>query len=175
MKLERVERLNLGLSAGAVAASFVLATPNFAISLAAGAALEAVNFGALHRGAQRFFSGDVPGASGWLILFALRFVMLGVSIGVVIWVGAHPVALVIGLSIAMPAVLIDAWMNRPQPTDEAAMPGLAPDDPEWDRHSVWAVDSLDRDDDLDWEEEEDKRALLRTLGELRETKRDEDN
>ena len=41
MKLElaRVERLNLGLSAGAVAASLALETPHFATSLAAGALL----------------------------------------------------------------------------------------------------------------------------------------
>ena len=40
MALARVEQLNLGLSAGAVAASYMLVTPHFASSLAAGAFLE---------------------------------------------------------------------------------------------------------------------------------------
>ena len=74
MKLERVERLNLGLSAGAVAASFAIATPHFATSLALGAFLEAMNFGAMHRGAQRFFAGEIsPAPDPGSRLFATRF------------------------------------------------------------------------------------------------------
>ena len=61
MKLElaTVERLNLGLSAGAVAASYAFLTPHFATSLAAGACLEAINLGAIHRGARKLFGGDL--------------------------------------------------------------------------------------------------------------------
>ena len=43
MTLAKVEQLNLGLSASAVAVSYAVATPHFAISLAAGALLEALN------------------------------------------------------------------------------------------------------------------------------------
>lgn len=137
MKLERVERLNLGLSAGAVAASFALATPHFATSLALGAFLEAMNLGALHRGAKHLFAGEISGAGPWLGLFAVRFLLLAVGIFVVIQAGAHPVALVIGLSIAMPAVLIDAWLRRPELIPHEALPAVDPDDPSWDRYSVW--------------------------------------
>jgi len=137
MKLERVERLNLGLSAGAIAASYAFETPHFATSLALGACLEAVNFGALMRGAKHFFAGDIQGAGPWVGVFAARFVLLAVGIFVFLQLGANPIALVIGLSIAMPAVLIDAWLHRPPVTDPATLPALGPDDESWDRWSVW--------------------------------------
>jgi hypothetical protein len=157
MKLERVERLNLGLSAGAVAASFVLTTPHFATSLAVGALLEAVNFGSMYRGAQRFFAGDFGGAGLWVVLFATRFVLLAVGIFVTISVGAHPVALVIGLSIAMPAVLIDSWIHRPAVVDHETLPMLAPDDPSWDRYSVWRAAEVERRAEADLAAETDAK------------------
>jgi hypothetical protein len=119
--LARVERLNLGLSAGVVAASFTFATPHFAASLAAGALLEAVNLGAIHRTAKRLFTGQML-SKGWVGVLSLRFMLLAVAIYVTMWAGAHPVALLVGLSIAMPAVLIDAWMNRPPIIDPATLP-----------------------------------------------------
>jgi len=155
MKIERVERLNLGLSAGAVAASFVLATPHFAASLAAGAFLEAINFGALHRGAERFFAGEFSGAGPWVGLFATRFLLLAVGIFVVLSAGAHPVALLIGLSIAMPAVLIDAWLRRPPVLDPETLPALDPDDPSWDRYSIWQMAEVAPQSDDDARDEFD--------------------
>jgi len=161
MKLElaRVERLNLGLSAGAVAASFALVTPHFAGSLAAGALLEALNLGAIHRGAQRFFGGESSTTRGWIGVFSLRFLTLGAAIFVTMQAGANPAALLIGLSIAMPATLIDAWINRPPIVDPATLPSFigeldeladgegrhaaldvddaVDDDEYWDNYSVW--------------------------------------
>jgi hypothetical protein len=150
MKLERVERLNLGLSAGAVVASFALTTPHFATSLAVGAFLEAVNFGAMYRGAERFFAGEFSGAGPWVGLFATRFLLLAVGLFVVLSAGAHPVALLIGLSIAMPAVLIDAWLRRPPVLDAEQLPALDPDDPSWDQYSIWQAGEVTprRDDDV---------------------------
>ncbi len=121
MALARVERLNLGLSAGAVAASFAFATPHFAASLAAGAFLEAVNLGAIHRAARRLFAGQML-SNGWVGVLSLRFMLLALAIYVTMWAGAHPVALLVGLSITMPAVLIDAWMNRPPIIDPTVLP-----------------------------------------------------
>jgi hypothetical protein len=121
MALARVEQLNLGLSAGAVAVSYAFATPHFATSLAAGAFLEAVNLGAIHRAAQQFFSGRMM-TNGWVGVLSLRFVLLGVAIFVTMRLGAHPIALLIGLSIAMPATVIDAWQNRPPIIDPAELP-----------------------------------------------------
>jgi len=124
--LARVEQWNLGLSASAVAASFALETPEFATSLAAGALLEALNLGALRRSATHFFDGQMT--RSWSGAFALRFLFLAAGIFITLKVGAHPVALLIGLSIAMPAVLIDAWLNRPPILDPATLPVFLEDE-----------------------------------------------
>jgi len=151
MRLARVERLNLGLSAGAVAASFAFATPHFAASVAVGAALEAINFGSLYRAAERFFAGEISGGGPWVAVFAMRFVLLGLGILLVLAAGAHPIALVIGLSIAMPAAVIDAWIHRPPIVPPETLPHLGPDDPSWDNYSVWRAGEVDpaaKDPDL---------------------------
>lgn len=124
MKLElaRVEQVNLGLSAGAVAASFALVTPHFATSLAAGAFLEAINLGAIHRGARRLFSGESTDTRGWVGVFSMRFLLLAVAIFVTMQAGAHPVALLVGLSLAMPATVVDAWIHRPPIIDPSTLP-----------------------------------------------------
>ncbi|MBY0399022.1 hypothetical protein K2X89_01920 [Myxococcota bacterium] len=124
--MAKVEQWNLGLSASAVAASLALETPHFATSLAAGAFLEAVNLGALRRSALRFFAGELGGT--WTGAFTLRFLFLAGGIFLTLQAGAHPVALLIGLSIAMPAVLIDAWLNRPPILDPATLPVLLDED-----------------------------------------------
>jgi len=120
-QLAKVEQWNLGLSASAVAASYAFATPHFATSLAAGAFLEAINLGAIHRAAQRLFEGELM-SRGWVGGLAVRFLLLGTAIYFTMRAGAEPVALLIGLSIAMPATLIDAWINRPPIVDPATLP-----------------------------------------------------
>ena len=124
--LARVEQWNLGLSASAVAASLALETPEFATSLAAGALLEALNLGALRRSAMSFFTGQMT--RSWTGAFALRFLFLAAGIFITLQAGANPVALLIGLSIAMPAVLIDAWLNRPPILDPATLPVFLDDE-----------------------------------------------
>ena len=141
--LRRVERLNLGLSVGAVAASFALASTTFASSVAAGAAIEAVNFRTLHAAARRFFAGELAGAGLWLGVVALRLGVLGAAVLVAIGAGAQPVGLVIGLSLVMPAVLIDAWRNRPVVLEQPGYPVPPPDHPAWDRFSVWRFSAMD--------------------------------
>ena len=59
--------------------------------------------------------------------------------------GGHPIAFVAGLSVVMPAVLIDAWRHRPAVIDQSDYPVPDPDDPEWDRFSVWRMTSDDPD------------------------------
>ena len=134
--LARVEQWNLGLSASAVAASLALETPHFATSLAAGALLEAFNLGALRRSAMSFFTGQMT--RSWTGAFALRFLLLGAGIFITLQAGANPVALLIGLSIAMPAVLIDAWLNRPPILDPATLPVFL-DDEELDEEAEQAL------------------------------------
>lgn len=151
MRLEPVERLNLTLSAGAIAASFALATPHFASSLALGAALEAFNFGALNRSARALFGGVIVGGGPWVAVFATRFVFLAAGIILSLYAGADAIGLVIGLSIAMPATLIMAWIDRPAVEDPDTLPALDADDPAWDRWSVWRVREVDVDPDAEEE------------------------
>lgn len=147
--LATVERWNLGLSASAVAASLALETPHFATSLAAGALLEALNLGAMRRAAVRFFDGTLT--RSWTGGFALRFLALAAGIFLTLQAGANPVALLIGLSIAMPAVLIDAWRNRPPILDPATLPVLLDEgelDDDEDRAEL--ARAARRDDGLSW-------------------------
>ena len=124
-----------------MAASFALATPHFAASLAAGAAVEAVNLGAIHRLAKKLFSGSML-AAGWVGVLTTRLVLLGTAIYLAMWMGAHPVALLIGLSITMPATLIDAWLNRPPVIDPAELPTFIED---WENEDGDLQHAMDRD------------------------------
>ena len=142
MGLDRVERLNLTLSAGAVAASMALATPHFATSLAVGAALEAVNFRTLRNAGKRLVSGELVATVPQIGIFGARFLLLAGAIVLSIAVGANPIALLIGLSIVVPAVVIDAWRHRPPIEDCELVPPPPPDDPSWDDWNVWRVQGI---------------------------------
>ena len=151
--LLRVERLNLTLGAGAVAASFAFFSPHVAGSVAAGAALEAINFRTLHGTARRFFTSELAGASPWLVVLGLRLAVLMGAIVLVLLAGANAVALLIGLSLVCPAVVIEAWLQRPPIADPADYPVPAPDDPSWDRVSLWKFWAADDEPD-DWDEQD---------------------
>jgi len=135
MSIDPVERWNLAISAGAVATSLAVAPPLFTTSIAVGAALEAVNFRALRRSAQFLFCGVMPGQRAWGAVFALRFSLLAVGIFAALYFGADAVGLLIGLSLIMPATIIETWRSRP-PIDPNA-PRLADDDPSWDDWNPW--------------------------------------
>lgn len=137
MKLYPAEKLNVGIGAGAVAASFAIASPHFAGSLAFGAALQAVNFRFLHRTAEALFTGVVNGGGPWVVVLVLRLgLVFGGIIGAMLS-GADPVGLVIGLSLAMPATVVAAVIHRPELVPEEPAPALDPTDPSWDEYSVW--------------------------------------
>jgi len=133
--IDPIERTSLTLSAGAVAASLLLATPGFAISLAVGAALEALNFRGLRRSAQFLFWGEIRGGGPWLGVYGLRFSLLVIGIGSALWFGADPAGLLIGLSLVMPAAVFAAWRARPAVDPDA--PALASDDEAWERWNPW--------------------------------------
>lgn len=133
--IQPVERLTFTLSAGAAAAGWVLVSPVFALSLGFGALIEAVNFRGLHRQAQLLFWGQIRSGGCWTGLYGLRFGILVIGVGGGLALGAHPVGLLVGLSLVMPATLWVAWRHRP-PVDPAA-PALAPDDPAWDDWNPW--------------------------------------
>lgn len=135
MSIDPIERWNIAISAGAIATSLALATPAFATSLAVGAALEAANFRALRRSAQFLFWGVMPGQRAWAAVFGLRFGLLAVGICAALYFGADAAGLLIGLSLIMPATVIEAWRSRPPIDANAAR--LDDDDPSWDRWNPW--------------------------------------
>lgn len=140
MRLDPIERVNAGLTAGAVVAAFALAPRELAASFALGAAFGALNLHALHSATRRTFDGQLGGGL-WTALFALRFVLLAAAIGLALHADAVPVALVAGLSLMVPATVIGAWRVRPAIVETA--PPLAPDDPSWDRWSPWLARERD--------------------------------
>jgi hypothetical protein len=143
--IDPMQRWNLTFTAGAAAASLVLATPAFAAGVAVGGAIEAINFRALHRSAKRLFAGELAGAGGWAPAFGLRFLLLAVGIGAAIVGGAHPVGLLIGLSLIIPAALVEAWRTRPPVL--GGLPALQPEDPSWDRWNPWLARERGEDDE----------------------------
>ena len=137
MKLYPAERLNMGISAGAVAASFAIASPHFAGSLAIGAALETMNFRFLHRTGEELFAGVVSGSGPWVVVLALRLSFMFAGIVVAMLGGADPLALIIGLSLVMPATVAAAIWHRPEVVPHELNPAIDPEDPVWDGYSVW--------------------------------------
>lgn len=147
MTIDPIERMNLTLTALAVAASLMLVSPLFALSLAVGAALEAINFHGLRSQAQFLFWGQIKSGGQWTGVFGLRFGILILGVGAALYFGADPAGLLVGLSLIMPAAVIEAWRTRPAIDPNA--PALAPDDPSWDRWNAW----LAREEDLPEKEE----------------------
>jgi hypothetical protein len=138
---------SLAFSAGATAASWALVSPRFAGSLALGAALEALNFRALFGYWRRALLGAERVGLVRFASFGLRFVALAGGIWAALALGAHPVGLLIGLSLFVPGVLIAAWSARPAPDPDA--PALAADDPGWEVWNPWLARERDPSDDED--------------------------
>ena len=88
---------------------------------------------------------DTLGGSSWVGVYGLRMVLLAVGIAALLRVGAHPLGLLLGLSLVMPAVLWHAWRTRPPVDPEAA--ALAPDDPAWKAWDPWLARERDEVDD----------------------------
>jgi hypothetical protein len=144
-----VQGLNAALCGGAAALSLALGSERFAASVAIGGVIEALNFRTLRRIGTAVVSGAAPGAAAAVGSFGLRFALVGLAVGVALHQGAHPVGLVLGLSMIVPAALAGAWMNRPSaaPADEAAVP--PPDDASWEDWNAWLARPRDegREDD----------------------------
>lgn len=135
MNIDPIERMNITVSAGAVALSYAFLSPLFALSLAIGAGIEAVNFHGLRRQAHFLFGGDIKHGAQWTGVFALRFGILLFGVAGALYLGADPVGLVVGLSLIMPCAIIEAWRTRPPIQLNA--PALDADDPSWDHWNPW--------------------------------------
>lgn len=147
LKERAVLRYSLAFSAGATAASWALVSPRFAGSLALGALLEAVNFRALFRHWRSALLGEGRPGLAALGSFGFRFVLLGGLVWAALALGAHPLGLLIGLSLVVPAVLLAAWRARPLPS--AGAPALDPEDPSWDAWNPWLAREREPADDED--------------------------
>ncbi|MGH8311405.1 MAG: hypothetical protein ACRETX_16630 [Steroidobacteraceae bacterium] len=146
MTLDPIERTSLALSAGAVVFASAFLTPLIAMSLATGAVLATANFHGLRAAAVATFRGELDNRMLWNALFALRFTLLAVAIGIATRVGVDPTGLVVGLSLVVPAAFIEAWRTRPAIDPNA--PALDPDDEAWDRWNPWLAREIeDREDD----------------------------
>jgi hypothetical protein len=142
MKIDPFERMNWVISAGAVATSYAIASPQFTVGLALGAVMEAANFHAMRRSAHFLFGGMLGNQRAWGGLFAMRFSLLALGIGAALYFGASAAGLLVGLSLVMPAVVIEAWRTRPPIRDDA--PTLDEDDPAWDDWNPWLAKEIDR-------------------------------
>ena len=140
---------SLVFSAGAAAASWAFVSPRFAGSLALGAALEAVNFRALFGHWRSALLGSHRAGLAAFGSFGLRFLLLGFAVWAALTLGAHPVGLLLGLSLVVPGVVIAAWRARPAPSADA--PALDADDPSWDAWNPWLAH--ERDPEADEEDE----------------------
>ena len=149
MKIDPFERMNLVISAGAVATSYAVATPSFTAGVALGAAMEAANFHALRRSAQFLFWGVLPNQRAWSAVFAMRFGLLAIGIGAALYFGMNVAGLLVGLSLIMPAAIIEAWRTRPMVVEDADC--LDPDDPAWKDWNPWLARESERSEDADEE------------------------
>ena len=138
---------SLAFSAGATALSWACISPRFAGSLALGAALEAVNFRALFGHWRSTLLGSEPGGWARFAGFGVRFLLLGLALWAALAFGAHPVGLLIGLSLVVPGVLLAAWRVRPLPSPDAH--ALDIDDPSWEAWNPWLARERDPDTDGD--------------------------
>ena len=87
----------LGLAAVAGAASLALASPRFAASMGVGALLQLVNFRALWTSCEKILLVGGNGAGLAVATFSVRFVLLGLAVGIALWAG---VAIVVVLRLA---------------------------------------------------------------------------
>jgi hypothetical protein len=134
---------NLAFSAAACALCLAFLSPRFAASFALGALVEAANFRSLWRSSARILLPNGMSSGPTLAAFGLRFVLLGLLVAFALRGGAHPVGLLAGLSMIVPAILLAAWRARPPVVPSAT--ALAPDDPSWDRWNPWLA--RERDDE----------------------------
>jgi len=137
-----IQRWNAVFSAGAVATATMVGSPALAVSVALGAAIEALNFRGLTIAARGFVAGQMGGRGIWTALFALRLGVLATVLLLAIRHGAEPIGLVIGLSMILPAALLGAWQVRPRAPEVRAVlvSALPPDHPSWDEPGLrWGL------------------------------------
>jgi len=144
-----VERTNLAFAAGAVGASLAFASPRFAASVLAGAAVEALNLRAIWRSSEALLGLAEPARSGRMAVlgFGVRFGLMAAAMALALHAGAHAVGLLLGLSLVVPAVVLGVWRHRPPVVAE--LPALESDDPEWDAWNPWLARERDPEEEED--------------------------
>lgn len=153
IQFDPIERVSFTISAGAVGAAYAFAPAPFAAGVAIGAALEAVNLRIQARAARLLFDGELVGGRPWVAGFGLRYALMAIGMLAALQLGTDPAGLVVGVSLAIPGVVLWAWMNRPAVVPAEQLEALEPDDPSWDRWSVWRAAELPEPQPEDEEEE----------------------
>ena len=150
LKLDPVERMSLAVTLSSLGAAYAFAPPRFAAGVAVGAAIETLNLRVQVRAARRFFEFEGGrSAASWMSGFGIRFGLMSCAILLAVESGIDPVGLLVGLLVALPGVFIWAWNNRPPLVSQPPQPALAPDDPSWDRWSVWRAREVTPEDVLE--------------------------
>jgi len=150
LKLDPVERVCLTVALGSVGAACAVAPPRFAWGVAVGAAIEVVNLRVQVRAARRFFAVAAGRSAGtWVSGFSVRFLVTAAAVFLALELGTDPIGLLAGVLLVLPGVFVWAWKNRPPLVADAALPALEPDDPSWDRWSVWRAGEVEPEDALE--------------------------
>jgi len=137
-RVRPIERVHALVAVMAVAVTAPFAPTAFTASLAVGLLIGALNFRGLCFQADALFSSLLGESGGfWTALSGLRLGVLATVMLLALRTGADPVALVLGLSMIMPASLIGGWRIRPALGPATMMPVAPPDDPSWDRWNPW--------------------------------------
>ena len=64
-----------------------------------------------------------------------------------LYLGANAAGLLVGLSLVIPAVIIEALRSRPEISEN--LPAPDPDDPSWDRWNAWLAREKVENDEND--------------------------
>jgi hypothetical protein len=75
--------------------------------------------------------------------------LLAIGVTVAVYLGANVIGLAVGLSLIVPATILEAWRTRPPIVEDA--PALDADDPSWDRWNAWLARESEEIDESDGE------------------------
>jgi len=112
--------------------------------------MEAANFHAMRRSAQFLFWGVLPNQRAWGAVFGMRMGLLALGIAAALYFGTDAAGLLVGLSLIIPAAIIEAWRTRPPILEDVE--AIDPDDPAWKDWNPWLARQNARPEDSEDEE-----------------------
>lgn len=120
--IQRIERLNYGISAVLVLAALITQPEAIVLGLGAGAALTCANFYVLRRLIVRWTTDAAEGKSGnsAILMLPKMVAMMGLVAVAVLFLPIDVIAFAVGYSIFIGSILIESIYSamRPAPADE---------------------------------------------------------